>query len=271
MLGRLDPARIEEEELVLEPRRLEELEDRANRERPVGMLVVEVGGRYRALLSVRVRRREPVAREVEEEPLAASVAPLDDVVDRAHDVVLASGASSPLMRRARPPRARPSRTFTCSFADTAAGVADQPVVEGHRVADRSGEARNVAAVLVDADHDPPIHGRLLVEDGDDVGHGIHGARPEHGHAIRALAERPELGLVPPIVASNERLPRSLLAGLDIDRDGDKAIGGISLRQRTDEHGLAGGLEIIDVERYVDRRNRASEARPVDDAAGERCR
>jgi hypothetical protein len=61
--------------------------------------------------------------------------------------------------------------------------------------------------------------QLLRQDGDEVGHRLDRACPERSHAIHALGQRPELGLVPAVVASRQGLPRTLFAGLDVDGDG----------------------------------------------------
>ena len=155
---------------------------------------------------------------------------------------LRSPVVEPRARRGRPRKSRLASTWYSSMPMTIAQFAAEP---GTRVTSSSTVTRSVTGSTVPA--------------------------PNDGHAVHALGQRPELGLVPAVVARASCCRARLLTRSRRPRRPRRGPRPDPCRARPHRDGRRRGVEVVDVERDVDRRHRTAESRPVDRAAGEDAR
>ena len=151
-------ARVHEEELVLELRRLEELPQRAQRDRVVGVDRREVRREQRALVPVRDARRQPVAGEEEVQPLALrrrSAAIRSLIATMMFAFVAVDRAERGVDRRARLRAARAaSWTFSAGTSPPAGSSSHSRTASASRTA--PAQVRRLRPVPVDPDDDRPV-------------------------------------------------------------------------------------------------------------------
>ena len=153
---RLVATRVDEEELIRERRRLEVLGERPDRERVIGVDLVEARSHERSFVAVCDPGRQAVPGEEEEESLRLLPGGVHDVVDRRDDAVLGRNAVVSLPRI---PGGQSEEQLHVRGRHVPAVPFQHPFVEAKRVGDCAGEPHALAAVFIDSDDDRPVRGR----------------------------------------------------------------------------------------------------------------